>query len=200
MLNRYANLINILNSLKSNNPNVPQLRADLRMEIEDGNIHEFEFIELMENLLADLSSSSSINMELVENLLHEAEQAQRKENDYEDQLADPMHVDYSVAWNYDLTKNVMVSLLKKRTIRKSEEVAYEKELRRIIDGRQVPADIILLINDLVGDYGHIHGVVKTTDETTMTKRMGQLRSSCKEILRAIKDSEEFDAEFGIEWH
>lgn len=200
MINRYANLINILNSLKSNNPNVPQLRADLRMEIEDGNIHEFEFIELMENLLDGISNSSSINMELVEEILHEAEQAQKRENDYEDQLADPMHVDYSVAWNYDLTKNVMVSLLKKRTIRKSEEAAYEKELRRIINGRQVPADIIILLNELVGDYGYIHAVIKTADESIMTKRMAELRSKCKLILRSIKDSEEFDAEFGIEWH
>lgn len=199
MLNRYENLINILNALKSNNPNVPKLIADLRMEIEDGNIHEFEFIEPMEKLLSNLRTDK-VDMELVENLLHESEAAQRKENDYEDQLSDPMHVDYGAAWNYDTAKRIMVSLLKKRTIRKSEEASYEKELIRIMNGRQVPADIILLLNELVGDYGYIHAVIKTADESVMTKRMAELRSKCKQILRAIKDSEEFDAEFGIEWH
>lgn len=201
MLNRYTNLINILNELKSNNPNVPKLRADLRFEIEDGNIHEFEFVELMEKILQNLRNDSTINMELVENLLKEVEREQKKENDYEDQISNPMHVDCDyVAWNYKEIKHVMISLLKKRTIRKAEAEMFNNSIKAIVNSKQIPADIIIMITDLVGEFGLIYGVAKTNDEMTMIKRMAELRCKCKDILRAVKASEEFDAEFGIEWH
>lgn len=182
MLNRYTNLINILNELKSNNPNIPKLRADLRFEIEDGNIHEFEFVELMENLLK------------------EAEREQKRENDYEDQLANPMHVDCDyIPWNYDSTKHIMVSLLKKRTLRKSEAEIFDNGIKGVINAKQIPADIIIMLTELVGEFGLVFAVAKTNDEMIMIKRMAELRNKCKEILRAIKASEEFDTEFGIEW-
>lgn len=200
MMNRYANLINILHELEKLNPNVPKLREDLRTEIEDGNIHEYEFVEPMEDLLRNLDADS-IDMELVENLLHEAEQAQKSEHDYEDQLANPMHVDCDyVAWNFDPSKRTMVSLLKKRTIRKFEYEGAEKCIRTIIDSRQVPADIALMLHELIGEYGLIYSVVKAKEELSMLKRMAELRTKCKLILKSIKESEQFDAEFGIEWH
>ena len=201
MLNRYTNLINILNELKSNNPNIPKLRADLRFEIEDGNIHEFEFVEPMENLLENLRNDSTVNMELVDHLLKEAEREQKRENDYEDQLANPMHVDCDyIPWNYDSTKHIMVSLLKKRTLRKSEAEIFDNGIKGVINSKQIPADIIIMLTELVGEFGLVFAVAKTNDEMIMIKRMADLRNKCKEILRAIKASEEFDTEFGIEWH
>ena len=199
MLNRYVNLLNILNELKSSNPNVPKLRADLKSEIEDGDIHEIEFIELMENLLENLHTDC-INMELVNELLHEAEQAQKSENDYEDQINNPLHVDCDYTpWSYSQTKRIMVSLLKKRTVRKLEYEEYEKGISSIINSRQVPADIALMLHELIGEYGLIYSVVKAKEELSMLKRMAELRTKCKLILKSIKESEQFDAEFGIEW-
>lgn len=114
-------------------------------------------------------------------------------------------------WNYTNTENIMKDTLQKKLI--SEDDAYYIARTLNDEYANVPGEVSMYFDDLFWT-NEKHGVCWTNEkhgvcgllgeaskltkfDAYTAKKMADVRTICKKILIAIKESKEFDSEYSV---
>lgn len=107
-----------------------------------------------------------------------------------------------MAWNYENTEALMKFVLTKKLISEDDAYYIATSLKR--EYENVPGEVSMYFDDLFwinqkygvcGLLGEVSKLDSFNDYTA--KKTAEVRTICKKILIAIKESKEFDKEYSI---